>query len=86
MVNEIRTIEDRKNSLIKKGKENGYVTYEQMAEELKGLEVDSDTLDDLYNTFIENKILDAVNEYLLGLHKYIRIFLQQGLSLRQIGC
>ena len=56
MVNEIRTIEDRKNSLIKKGKENGYVTYEQMAEELKGLEVDSDTLDDLYNVLVENNI------------------------------
>ena len=38
MVNEIKTIEDRKKSLIKKGKANGYVTYEEMAEELKGLE------------------------------------------------
>lgn len=27
-----------------------------MAEELKGLEVDSDTLDDLYNTLVENHI------------------------------
>ena len=35
MVNEIKTIEDRKKSLIKKGKTNGYVTYEEMAEELK---------------------------------------------------
>ena len=56
MVNEIKTIEDRKKSLIKKGKANGYVTYEEMAEELKGLEVDSDTLDDLYNTLVENHI------------------------------
>ena len=56
MVNEIKTIEDRKKALIKKGKENGYVTYEQLAEELKGLEVDSDTLDDLYNTFVSNDI------------------------------
>ena len=56
MVNEIKTIEDRKKSLIKKGKENGYVTYEQLAEELKGLEVDSDTLDDLYNALVENNI------------------------------
>ena len=53
---EIKTIEDRKKSLIKKGKANGYVTYEEMAEELKGLEVDSDTLDDLYNTLVENHI------------------------------
>ncbi len=56
MVNEIKTIEDRKKALIKKGKENGYVTYEQLAEELKGLEVDSDTLDDLYNALVENNI------------------------------
>ncbi len=56
MVNEIKTIEDRKKSLIKKGKANGYVTYEEMAEELKGLEVDSDTLDDLYNALVQNNI------------------------------
>ena len=56
MVNEIKTIEDRKESLIKKGKKNGYVTYEELAEELKGLEVDSDTLDDLYNALVENNI------------------------------
>ena len=56
MVNEIKTIEDRKKSLIEKGKTNGYVTYEQLAEELKGLEVDSDTLDDLYNALVENNI------------------------------
>ena len=56
MVNEIKTIEDRKESLIKKGKKNGYVTYEELAEELKGLEVDSDTLDDLYNALVDNNI------------------------------
>ena len=56
MVNEIKTIEDRKQALIKKGSENGYITYEEMAEELKGLEVDSDTLDDLYNALVENHI------------------------------
>ena len=56
MVNEIKTIEDRKESLIKKGKKNGYITYEELAEELKGLEVDSDTLDDLYNALVENNI------------------------------
>ena len=56
MVGEIKTIEDRKQSLLKFGKENGYVTYEQLAEELKGLEVDSDTLDDIYNLLVENNI------------------------------
>lgn len=56
MVNEIKTIEDRKNSLIEKGKKNGYITYEELADELKGLEVDSDTLDDLYNALMDNNI------------------------------
>ena len=56
MVNEIKTVDDRKRSLIEKGKQNGYITYEELAEELKGLEVDSDTLDDLYNTLMENSI------------------------------
>jgi len=56
VVGEIKTIEDRKQSLLKAGKENGYITYEQLAEELKGLEVDSDTLDDIYNMLVENNI------------------------------
>ena len=65
MVNEVKSIEDRKASLVLLGKEKGYVTYEQIAEELKGLDMDSDTLDDLYNTFIENKI-EIVSEEGLG--------------------
>lgn len=56
MVGEIRTIEDRKKKLLSMGKKQGFVTYEQLAEELKGLEIDSDTLDDLYNTLIEADI------------------------------
>ena len=58
---EIKTIEERKQSLLKKGKEHGYVTYEELANELKGLEVDSDTLDDLYNLLVENNI-EVVSE------------------------
>ncbi|MBP5408216.1 MAG: sigma-70 family RNA polymerase sigma factor, partial [Bacilli bacterium] len=65
MVNEVKSIEDRKESLIKLGKEKGYVTYEQIADELKGLDLDSDTLDDLYNTFLENHI-EVVSEEGLG--------------------
>jgi len=61
MVNEIKGIEERKESLIKLGKQKGYVTYEQIADELKGLEMDADTLDDLYNTFLENHI-EVVSE------------------------
>ena len=56
MVNEIKGIEERKASLVALGKEKGYVTYEQIADELKGLDLDADTLDDLYNTFLENHI------------------------------
>ena len=56
MVGEIKTIEDRKQSLLKLGKEKGFITYEQLAEELKGLDVDSDSLDDLYNFLVDNNI------------------------------
>ncbi|HHT38094.1 MAG TPA: RNA polymerase sigma factor RpoD [Mollicutes bacterium] len=58
---EIKTFEERKKNLIAKGKENGYITYEQLAEELKGLELDSDSLDELYNIFHELGI-DVVSE------------------------
>ena len=55
-VNTIKTFDDRKNELVKKGKEKGYITYEELANALKGLELDADSLDDLYNTFNENSI------------------------------
>jgi len=53
---EIKTFEDRKNTLLEKGKQKGYITYEELADELKGLDVDSDSLDDLYNVLVENNI------------------------------
>ena len=53
MVEEIKTMEERKIKLVELGKKQGYITYEQLAEELKGLEIDSDALDDLYNTLVE---------------------------------
>ena len=56
MVNKIKTIEEREEELIKKGKEKGYITYETLAEALKGLEVDSDTLDELYTKLVTNGI------------------------------
>ena len=56
MVNEIKTIEQRKESLLKKGSEKGFITYEEMANELKGLELDSDSLDDLYNSLVDTGI------------------------------
>ena len=47
MVEEIKTLDERKEKLIALGKKQGYVTYEQLAEHLKGLEIDSDSLDPL---------------------------------------
>ena len=55
-MNEIKGFEERKEELVKLGKESGIITYEQLATALKGLELDSDSLDDLYNTFSENNI------------------------------
>ena len=51
MIEEIKTYEDRKKELIAKGTESGYITYEELASSLKGLELDSDSLGDLYNSF-----------------------------------
>ena len=61
MIDEIRTYEERKAELVKKGKEKGFITYEELANSLKGLELDADSLDDLYNVFNENDI-DIVSE------------------------
>ena len=53
---EIKTLEERKAELIKKGKEKGFVTFEELAESLKGLDVDTDSLDELYNDLVANNI------------------------------
>ncbi len=53
MVEEIKTMDERKEKLIALGKKQGYITYEQLADELKGLDLDSDALDDLYNSLVE---------------------------------
>ena len=45
MVEVIKTLAERKEKLLSIGKKQGYVTYEQLADQLKGLDVDSDTLD-----------------------------------------
>ena len=56
MLNEIKTFKERKEELIKKGKEQGKITYEELAAALKGLELDADSLDELYNALNENNI------------------------------
>lgn len=52
-VNEIKTFDERKQELIEIGQKKGYITFEQLANALKGLDMDADSLDQLYNTFIE---------------------------------
>ena len=56
MFEEIKTFEERKKDLINLGKKKGNITYEELAEHLKGLELDADSLDELYNTLSENNI------------------------------
>ena len=56
MFGEIKTFEERKKELIEMGKKKGSITYEELAEKLKNLDLDADSLDDLYNTLSENNI------------------------------
>ena len=56
MFEEIKTFEERKKDLINLGKKKGNITYEELADHLKGLELDADSLDELYNTLSENNI------------------------------
>ena len=56
MVNEIKTFDERKEELIELGKKKGYLTYEDLANSLKGLELTAEDLDDLYNLLSENNI------------------------------
>ena len=44
--------EEKKEQLIKKGKENGFITYEILANDLKGIDLDSEELDNLYDALV----------------------------------
>lgn len=57
----IKSLEERKEELILLGTKQGYITFEQLAEALKGLDIDNDSLDELYNFFVEKNI-DVVSE------------------------
>ncbi len=59
ILKEIKTLEERKKELLKKGEKKGYITFEELAKSLKGLDLDADELDDIYGFFIENG-LDVV--------------------------
>ena len=52
----IKTLEERENTLIENGKVKGFITYEELALELKGLDIDNDALDNLYNKLVDNNI------------------------------
>lgn len=59
---EIKSFEDRVKDLVELGKKNKNVlTFEQLADSLKGLDIDNDSLDELYNTLMENGI-EVVSE------------------------
>ena len=60
---EYKRFEDRKNELIELGRKNdNTLTFEQLAEALKGLEIDNDSLDELYNALMENGIMVVSKE------------------------
>ena len=56
MVNNIKTFEERVEELVKEGKKNGFLTYEQIAKKTIDLDLDNNSLDELYNTLTENQI------------------------------
>ncbi len=60
-MNEIKTFEERVKELVDLGKKQGYVTYEQIAKKTLDLDMDSNSLDELYNIFSENNI-DVIPE------------------------
>ncbi len=62
MINEIKTFDERKEKLLKIGKKNGKITFEEIADNLKGIDPDSDALDDLYNMFVQNGIEIVTND------------------------
>ena len=66
MIEEIKTYEDRKKELIALGTEKGYITYEELAASLKGLDLDSDSLDDLYNSLMETNIQVVTDDEITG--------------------
>lgn len=64
---EIKTFDDRINDLVELGKKNNNVlTFEQLAEALKGLDIDNDSLDHLYNILMENGIEVVADESASG--------------------
>ena len=61
-VEEIKTFEERKKELIEEGKKKGFITFEELAKALQGLDMDADSLDQLYNSFVEAGISVVTEE------------------------
>ncbi len=57
----IKTMDERKQDLLELGKKEGFLTFEQLANALKGLEMDAESLDDLYN-FLRDNNIEVVEE------------------------
>ena len=55
-ITSIKGLEEREQELIKLGKEKGHLTFEDLAAALKGLDIDADNLDEIYNLLVENNI------------------------------
>ena len=54
---EIKNLKTREQELIDLGHKNGNkLTFEELAQHLKGLDVDADALDEIYNVLLENHI------------------------------
>lgn len=53
---EIKSLEERIAELIEIGKKQKFITFEQLVESLKGLDMDNDSLDEIYNTLMDNDI------------------------------
>lgn len=66
MINEIKTFDERKEEIVEKGKKTGFITYEELANSLKGLELDSEQLDDLYDSFVKNGIEIITEDEIAG--------------------
>ena len=59
---EIKGLKEREEELIKLGKEKGHLTFEDLAAALKGLDIDADNLDEIYNVLVENQIEVVADE------------------------
>jgi len=59
---EIKSFDERKAELILEGQKNGFITFEQLAKSLQGLDVDADSLDSLYNDLVQAGISVVTEE------------------------